>query len=74
MIGDQTFTELPAVIEFYRKHFLDTTTLNEHVSIFCSITIMIVTLQLTLSRISMCILFTVLMIKLTDEIVYMSTT
>ena len=32
MIGDQTFTELPAVIEFYRKHFLDTTTLTEHVS------------------------------------------
>lgn len=32
LIGDQTFTELPAVIEFYRKHFLDTTTLTEHVS------------------------------------------
>lgn len=34
LIGDQTFTELPAVIEFYRKHFLDTTTLTEHVSLF----------------------------------------
>lgn len=30
LIGDQTFTELPAVIDFYRKHFLDTTTLIEH--------------------------------------------
>ena len=46
MIGDQTFTELPAVIEFYRKHFLDTTTLTEHVSILYSITVMmVVTLQ-----------------------------
>ena len=34
LIGDQTFTELPAVIEFYRKHFLDTTTLTEHVGAF----------------------------------------
>ena len=42
MIGDQTFTELPAVIEFYRKHFLDTTTLTEHVSILYSITVMMV--------------------------------
>jgi len=29
LIGDQTFTDLPAVIEFYKKHFLDTTTLTE---------------------------------------------
>lgn len=36
LIGDQTFTELPAVIDFYRKHFLDTTTLTEHVSVLCS--------------------------------------
>ena len=33
LIGDQTFTDLPSVIEFYRKHFLDTTTLMEHVSL-----------------------------------------
>lgn len=32
LIGDQTFTDLPSVIEFYRKHFLDTATLREHVS------------------------------------------
>lgn len=30
LIGDQTFTDLPSVIEFYRKHFLDTTTLRDH--------------------------------------------
>lgn len=30
LIGDQTFTDLPSVIEFYRKHFLDTATLREH--------------------------------------------
>jgi proto-oncogene C-crk len=29
IIGDQTFPTLPEVIEFYRKHFLDTTTLIE---------------------------------------------
>ena len=32
LIGDQTFTDLPHVISFYKKHFLDTTTLTEHVS------------------------------------------
>jgi proto-oncogene C-crk len=32
LIGDQTFSDLPSVIDFYRKHFLDTTTLREHVS------------------------------------------
>lgn len=42
MIGDQTFTELPAVIDFYRKHFLDTTTLTEHVSILCYASIIII--------------------------------
>lgn len=31
LIGDQTFTDLPSVIEFYRSHFLDTTTLVQHV-------------------------------------------
>lgn len=30
LIGDQTFTDLPAVIEFYKMHFLDTTTLTQH--------------------------------------------
>jgi hypothetical protein len=30
LIGDQTFSDLPSVIEFYTKHFLDTTTLREH--------------------------------------------
>ncbi|EDO38500.1 predicted protein [Nematostella vectensis] len=30
-IGDQTFPDLPSIIEFYKKHFLDTTTLKEHV-------------------------------------------
>lgn len=29
VIGDQTFDTIPAVIEFYRRHFLDTTTLTE---------------------------------------------
>ncbi|XP_064384629.1 crk-like protein [Halichondria panicea] len=29
LIGDQSFEELPEVIEFYKKHFLDTTTLTE---------------------------------------------
>ena len=33
VIGDQTFDTIPAVIEFYRRHFLDTTTLTEIVSI-----------------------------------------
>ena len=33
LIGDQTFSDLPSVIEFYSKHFLDTTTLREHVSL-----------------------------------------
>lgn len=28
-IGDQTFDDLPEVVEFYKKHFLDTTTLVE---------------------------------------------
>ena len=32
LIGDQTFPDLPSVIEFYKKHFLDTTTLIEVVS------------------------------------------
>ena len=31
-IGEQTFSDLPAIIEFYKKHFLDTTTLKEPVS------------------------------------------
>lgn len=29
LIGDQSFQDLPSVIEFYKKHFLDTTTLTE---------------------------------------------
>ncbi|XP_062504703.1 uncharacterized protein LOC134181441 [Corticium candelabrum] len=29
IIGDQTFDTLPGVIDFYRRHFLDTTTLIE---------------------------------------------
>lgn len=29
LIGDQSFSDLPAVIEFYRTHYLDTTTLIE---------------------------------------------
>ncbi|XP_065901648.1 crk-like protein [Dysidea avara] len=29
VIGDQTFEDIPQVIEFYRRHFLDTTTLTE---------------------------------------------
>ena len=33
VIGDQTFDDIPSVIEFYRRHFLDTTTLTEIVSI-----------------------------------------
>lgn len=33
LIGDQTFPDLPGVIEFYKKHFLDTTTLTEVVSL-----------------------------------------
>ncbi len=32
LIGDQSFTDFPAVIDFYKKHFLDTTTLVEPVS------------------------------------------
>lgn len=32
LIGDQSFHDLPSVIEFYKKHFLDTTTLTEAVS------------------------------------------
>ena len=32
LIGDQSFQDLPSVIEFYKKHFLDTTTLTEVVS------------------------------------------
>ena len=32
VIGDQTFEDIPQVIEFYRRHFLDTTTLTEIVS------------------------------------------
>ncbi len=31
LIGDQSFTDFPAVIEFYKKHFLDTTTLTDPV-------------------------------------------
>ena len=31
MIGDQSFQDLFSVIEFYKKHFLDTTTLTEAV-------------------------------------------
>ncbi|XP_031574954.1 crk-like protein isoform X1 [Actinia tenebrosa] len=30
-IGEQTFQEIPSIIEFYRQHFLDTTTLKEPV-------------------------------------------
>ncbi len=37
LIGDQSFEELPEVIEFYKKHFLDTTTLTECVSYFGSL-------------------------------------
>ena len=33
LLGDQSFEELPEVIEFYKKHFLDTTTLTECVSL-----------------------------------------
>ena len=29
LIGDQSFPDLPSVIDFYKKHFLDTTTLTE---------------------------------------------
>jgi proto-oncogene C-crk len=29
LIGDQSFHDLPSVIEFYKTHFLDTTTLTE---------------------------------------------
>ena len=29
IIGDQSFLDLPSVIEFYRKHTLDTTSLTE---------------------------------------------
>ena len=41
-IGDQTFDDLPSIVEFYKKHFLDTTTLQEPVStlfmnLFCTI-------------------------------------
>jgi len=28
-IGDQTFNDLPEIVDFYRRHFLDTTTLVE---------------------------------------------
>ena len=31
-IGDQTFDDLPSIVEFYKKHFLDSTTLVEPVS------------------------------------------
>ena len=31
-IGDQTFNDLPEIVDFYRRHFLDTTTLVEAVS------------------------------------------
>ena len=39
-IGEQEFKDLPAIIEFYKKHFLDNTTLVEpvsfvHISVFC---------------------------------------
>lgn len=30
-IGDQTFNDLPEIVEFYKRHFLDTTTLTEPV-------------------------------------------
>jgi len=30
-IGDQTFDDLPSIVEFYKKHFLDSTTLVEPV-------------------------------------------
>lgn len=32
-IGDQTFSDLPEIVDYYRRHFLDTTTLVEAVSI-----------------------------------------
>ena len=32
-IGDQTFDDLPSIVEFYKKHFLDSTTLVEPVSV-----------------------------------------
>ena len=32
LIGDQSFPDLPSVLDFYRMHFLDTTTLIEIVS------------------------------------------
>lgn len=31
-IGDQTFSDIPAIISFYKNHFLDTTTLTGAVS------------------------------------------
>ena len=31
-LGDQTFNDLPEIVEFYKRHFLDTTTLVEAVS------------------------------------------
>ena len=34
LIGDQSFPDLPSVLDFYRMHFLDTTTLIEIVSPF----------------------------------------
>ena len=32
-IGAQTFNDLPEIVDFYRRHFLDTTTLVEAVSL-----------------------------------------
>jgi hypothetical protein len=32
-IGEQTFSDIPSIISFYKNHFLDTTTLTGAVSI-----------------------------------------
>jgi len=32
-IGDQSFYDLTEIVEFYKRHFLDTTTLVEAVSV-----------------------------------------
>ena len=32
-IGEQTFDDLPQIVDFYKRHFLDTTTLVEAVSL-----------------------------------------
>lgn len=34
-IGEQTFADIPSIINFYKNHFLDTTTLTGAVSMNC---------------------------------------